>query len=808
MIAKSSSSPPNLPPENGEAIRILLLEHCAPDVELCLQELDRAGIVFEAAVAASREEFLALIRAKPFDVVLSDYRFPEWTGMEALEALQNSGKDIPFLLVTGTLGEEAAVECIKRGVHDYILKGHLSRLPSAVQRASKEKSLRDERTRAAEALKESEARAREQFAELEQLYRTAPIGLALVDQNLNYVRVNEAFAAMNGIPAEEHIGRQLRKIIPDAAATVEPLYHQVLESGMPLIGIEIQTAIQAQPGVVRDFLVSYYPLLGEDGTPRGVNTIVLDVTERKHTELELRRSDARNRELIDNAIYGILRARATGELLEVNPALVRMLGYDSREDLLCRNLLEDVHRYPQQRAALLKECDRTGRVESAEVEWKRKDGTSITVRVSGRSVPVENQESVSYELFAEDVTQIRAMENQIRRIQKFEAIGQLAGGIAHDFNNVIGAIHGWAEIGVDQPGSSPAAYDHFRKIRDQAERAAGLTRQLLAFARRQVLEPRDISLNQTVETVLTFVEKVIGSNIELRVSLASELPTVLADASQVEQVLMNLCLNARDAMPDGGRLAIETAMVELDAEYCRYHSYALPGRYIALNVSDNGIGMDAATRERIFEPFFTTKELGKGTGLGLATVYGIVKQHNGFVQVYSEPGVGSTFRVYLPVGTTQAKATETPPARDTTPVPHGQEVILIAEDHEGVRTMALETLEGFGYRVVVARDGEEALHMFEERSGEIALVVLDVVMPRLGGPALYNKLKVMKPRLAVIFTTGYLGEIAALEPLLAGGAALLQKPYSPASLGRRVREVLDAAAKAVRESSPAAAGNN
>src|SRR5712692_4887481 len=345
MTGNSPMSPASEPSGSAGSVRVLILEQSSPDVELCLQELDRAGIPCDATVAGTREEFQALLALKTFDIVLSDYRLPDWTGMEAFEAHKSSGKEIPFLLVTGTLGEEAAVECIKSGVHDYIPKNHLSRLPPAVQRAIKEKSLRDERVRATEALRESEARAREQFAELEQLYRTAPIGLALVGQNLRYVRVNDALAAMNGIPASEHIGRQLRQIIPDAAATVEPLYRQVLESGLPLIGVEIHTAIQSQPGVVRDFLTSYYPLLGEDGAPRGVNTIVLDVTERKRTELELRHSDARSRELIDNAPYGIFRSRATGELLDVNPTLVRMLGYDSRDDLLCRNLLEDIHRY-------------------------------------------------------------------------------------------------------------------------------------------------------------------------------------------------------------------------------------------------------------------------------------------------------------------------------------------------------------------------------------------------------------------------------------------------------------------------------
>ena len=650
---------------SGKPIRVLVLEHSAPDVELCLQELDRAGVACEAEVAATREEFQSLLHMKPFDIILSDYRLPGWNGMDALEALKTSGKDIPFIMVTGTMGEEAAVECIKQGVHDYILKDHLARLPSAVQRALSEKSLRDERARAAETLQESEAR---------------------------------------------------------------------------------------------------------------------------------------NRELVENAAFGIFRSRASGEFLDVNPTLVRMLGYDSREELLGRNLLADVYRYPHQRSALLEECNRTGRVDGAEVDWRKKDSTIITVRLNGRHTSAKNNESAFDEVFAEDVTQLRAMEQQLRGIQKFEAIGQLAGGIAHDFNNVIGAIHGWAEIGLGQAGASPFACEHFRKIRDQAERAASLTRQLLAFARRQILEPRDINLNQTVEAILAFLEKVIGSDVELKVLLAPDLATIRADPSQIEQVLMNLCLNARDAMAEGGRLVIETGLADLDEEYCRYHTYATPGRYVTLNVSDTGIGMDTATRERVFEPFFTTKELGKGTGLGLATVYGIVKQHNGFIEVYSEPGVGSTFRVYLPVSTSLAKKIENQPVRNESPVPHGQELVLLAEDHEGVRSMALETLEGFGYRVVVARDGEEALHLFEARSTEISLAILDVVMPRLGGPALYNKLSAIKAHLPVIFTTGYMGEIATLESLLATGAALLQKPYSPASLGRKAREVLDAAAKTSTES--------
>ncbi|HZS72527.1 MAG TPA: ATP-binding protein, partial [Candidatus Acidoferrum sp.] len=375
---------------------------------------------------------------------------------------------------------------------------------------------------------------------------------------------------------------------------------------------------------------------------------------------------------------------------------------------------------------------------------------------------------------------------------KFEAIGQLAGGIAHDFNNVVGAILGWAELGYEQNRNNPQVADRFSRIREQADRAAALTRELLAFARRQVLQPRAVDLNEVTSGLGSFLDRVIGDNIVFKV-VTAPLDPIQADPTQIEQVLMNLCINARDAMPQGGRLLVETEMVELDDSYCRFYPGIAPGRYAVLSVSDTGAGMDAETRERIFEPFFTTKEKGKGTGIGLATVYGIVKQHGGFIHVYSEPGQGSLFRVYLPAIENASPAS----AERKVLVPslqemRGSETILLAEDHEPIREMARQTLVSLGYRVLSASDGEEALRLCHDDVP--ALAILDVIMPRLGGPAAAAKLQTLFDRLPVLFTSGYSQDSEALSST--SPANYLQKPYSPTTLGRIVREILDRAAQA------------
>jgi PAS domain S-box-containing protein len=525
---------------------------------------------------------------------------------------------------------------------------------------------------------------------------------------------------------------------------------------------------------------------------KAIGALQVEVAQHRRAEHALRASEARYREMFENAAYGIYRVTPDGRFLDANPALVAMLGYGSRDELLALNMATDIYRDPSVRSATLAEIQQKENFKEIELAWKRKDGTLILVRASGQVLRDASGQVQAYETFVEDITQRHALEKQIAALQKFDAIGKLAGGIAHDFNNVIAAVMGWAELGLEQAPADSALRSHFQRIFDQADRAAGLTRQLLAFARRQVLDARNLNLNQTVTDVLKLLEKVIGENIEIRTTLSPDLATTRVDPAHIEQVLMNLCFNARDAMPRGGRLLIETQNTEVSEDYCRVHTYAKPGSYVLLNVSDTGVGMDADTLDHIFEPFFTTKQLGKGTGLGLATVYGIVKQHGGFINAYSEPGHGTTFRVYLPA---QPGPAEVLKSVSTSTIPTGTETLLLAEDHEGLRELAREILGRLGYTVLLARDGEEAVAIFRAEHDRIALVLLDVVMPRLGGPEAYRYMSALKPELPVIFSTGYTTEIPLPDVLAIEHAALLQKPYDRVKLAQSVRQLLDSAHK-------------
>jgi two-component system cell cycle sensor histidine kinase/response regulator CckA len=640
-------------------LRILVVDDDPADLELCLQKLQRSEIPFEVDVARTRDEFVGKLRTghERIDVILTDYRMNGWTGLDALAYVKTNYPEIPVILLSGTLGDELAVDCIKRGITDYILKDQMARLPSAVRRAQEERALREAEYRALLALRES----------------------------------------------EEHY-----------------------------------------------------------------------------------------RGLVQNATYGICRLTPEGRLLEVNPSLVRMLGFESADELLAEETTHSFYYDASVREALRRElltrerCDKT-------VDWRRKDGKIITVRINGRlarSTPRDNGSArESVEVIVEDVTERLALEKQLVQSQKFEAIGQLAGGIAHDFNNMIGAILGWADLGLDECGPDSPLRRYFDKVHHQADRAAALTRQLLTFARRQLFEPRPIDINQTAVETVSLLEKVIGSNIEIRATLAPDLAVVRADPVQVEQVLMNLCINARDAMPNGGKLTIETFNVTLDGSFCASQTLAHPGPYVVLCVTDSGLGIDAATMDRIFEPFFTTKEVGKGTGLGLATVWGIVRQHNGFLQVQSELGKGSAFKIYLPADSSASAPVERPQV--STNATGGSETILIAEDHDGLRQMALEILGNLGYRTIVASDGEQALANFRAHRDRIDLALLDVMLPKMAGPEVYARLQKERPGLPVIFATGYSPDLELLQSVVARGLPVLQKPYTARDLGRKIRETLD-----------------
>ena len=380
------------------------------------------------------------------------------------------------------------------------------------------------------------------------------------------------------------------------------------------------------------------------------------------------------------------------------------------------------------------------------------------------------------------------LEKQLQQAQKMEAVGHLAGGVAHDFNNLLGVILGYSELLLANPAIQGAPHNQLLEIKKAGERAANLTRQLLAFSRKQIIEPVVLDLNSLIADMSKLLRRLIGEDIELVTALAPNLGRVKADHGQVEQVIMNLAVNARDAMPHGGRLTIETANVDLDAEYARKHVTVQPGPYVLLAVSDTGVGMDEATLARIFEPFFTTKEAGKGTGLGLSTVYGIVKQSGGNIWVYSEPGRGTTFKIYLPRVTMPVTAQR---AVEKAATPGGNETLLVVEDAEAMRKMSCEFLASRGYTVLEANNGADALALAEKHP-HIHMLIADLVMPGMNGRELAQQLCARNPRLRVLYVSGYTGDAVVRMGILEGAAAFLQKPFTLHGLACKVREILDA----------------
>ena len=503
----------------------------------------------------------------------------------------------------------------------------------------------------------------------------------------------------------------------------------------------------------------------------------------------LRRSEMNFRSLVTNAPYGICRCDSTGQLLDVNPALLSVLGYSSPQDLVGRHLgalYADTHQWFELADHLRSATPLNGLI----VEWKRKDGTGTVVRVSGRAVS-DGDKGTAFELFAEDVTERRALEQQLRQSQKMEAVGRLAGGIAHDFNNLLMVISGYSEFLLDRLGPEPALRAPAQEIASAAGRATSLTRQLLAFSRKQMMAPKVLDLNGIVTENLKMLTRVIGEDIDLVMVPAAGLGAVRADAGQIEQVIMNLAVNARDAMPSGGKLTIETSNVSLDDDYARFHAPLRAGDYVMLAISDNGLGMDSETQSHIFEPFFTTKGT-KGTGLGLSTVYGIVKQSGGYIWVYSEPGRGTTFKIYLP---RVAERGESPAlvvsSAESVAAEPGTETILLVEDEANLRYLARQFLEKQGYRVIEAADGVVAMQIAVAHEGVIHLLLTDVIMPGMNGRELAQRMSEIRPNTKVLYISGYTENVIGHTGTLDAGVRLLQKPFTLRDLKSKVREVLD-----------------
>ena len=636
-------------------VRILHLEDNPADGELVQALLAEDGLACEIVRVETRAEFADALDRQRFDLVVSDFTLPSYDGRSALLLAKAKHPDMPVLFFSGTLGEESAIQALKDGATDYVLKQRPARFAQAVRRALREAEARAEHLRIEKAMRETQ----ERFIGI---YESSTDAIAYLTLDGLFIDVNDSFRKLTGHTREEILTKTYQDLTPTEYRRFESeIIQKVIRTWEPA---EYEKEYIRKDGSRVAISLTVFVVKGRDGQPSGLATIIKDITERKR------------------------------------------------------------------------------------------------------------------------------LEEQFRQAQKMEAIGQLTGGIAHDFNNLLTVINGYSELTLQGLKADDPLRDNLEAVKQAGERAASLTRQLLAFSRRQVLEPKVLDLNAVVTNVDKMLQRLIGEDIDLVAALTTGLGRVKADPGQIEQVILNLAVNARDAMPQGGKMTVETADVELDDNYVRTHVGAKPGRYVMLAVNDTGCGMDAETQKRIFEPFFTTKEQGKGTGLGLATVYGIVKQSGGSIWVYSEVGRGTAFKVYLP-RVEEEPDTVLPSAVRAASL-KGTETILLVEDDEPLRKLTLSILRHGGYHVLEASSREEALQLCGQHQGPIHLMLTDVVMPGMSGQETAKQLALIRPDMKVLHMSGYTNDAVVRHGVLEQSVAFLQKPFTTHSLLRKVREVLDA----------------
>lgn len=628
-----------------------------------------------------------------------------------------------------------------------------------------------ERLRFEQNLRESAARF--QLAE-----KAAAFGVWQIDFRLGMATISDGFSALAGLagrPPRLTLGQWREMIHVDDRSAWDTAVEEVVAKG----SFQAEYRILLPDGSIR-WLRSHAQTETSDTDSRLLTGASIDITEAKELLMRFYKAFNVNPEPI------LINALSGGRYVDVNDSFLRVTGY-RREEVLGHTAREmKLWNRPEDRAQYLEMLKQTGSVRDLEIIFQTKPGAQRTGLISAELIDIGGEKCAIAVI--KDITERNILEKQLRQAQRMEAVGQLTGGIAHDFNNLLGVIIGYSDILEVHLDPNTKFYKHALEIRKAGQRAASLTRQLLAFSRQQVLEPTFLALNSIVIETENMLQRLLGENIELKTVLDPTLGLVKADQGQIEQVIINLAVNARDAMPKGGELRIETANVEADDDYVIQHAPMSTGSFVALTITDTGVGMDAETQAHIFEPFFTTKERGKGTGLGLATVYGVVKQSGGFISVWSEPGRGSAFKIHLPrVEEPRAIAAHD---RSSNEPWRGSETILLTEDEESLRELVLSMLSENGYTVLEAANGTEAMEIARQARGKIDLLLTDVVMPGLGGPDLADQLVALYPEIKVLYMSGYTEFAAPQNKMLQQGRPLLQKPFTQQSLARKVRDVL------------------
>ena len=901
-------------------LHLLVVEDSADDAELIVREVRQAGFDPKWHRVETEADFLAALQEQP-DIVLSDYSMPRFNGVRAVTIMREHGLNIPFILISGTVGEEIAVEAMKQGATDYLLKDRIARLGNSIRRALEEKQLRQQREQAESVMRESERRFQDMLENVQMIAMT-------LDKNGMVTFCNNYFLRLTGWTREEVMGSDwCARFIPKSETAARKLFFDNIEAGT--VPAHHENPILSRDGRQQDIFWNNTMLRDAAGNVIGTASLGEDVTERKRAEAKLRESEEFKEAILDSVASHIAVLDRNGFIVEVNarwrrfalenpssasgltPNLgvgvnylevcrrsvgksaqeamaacegimavldgrktnfvleypchgprewrwfslnVTPLGKDGRfvvvshTNITERKRAEEAVRESEEKFRQLAEninevfwitdpgkhqmlyvspayeeiwgrsCesvyqssktwleaihpDDRQRVLTAAANKQHLgeyDETYRIVRPDGsirwihdRGYPVNNELGQVYRIVgtAEDITQRKETEKQLRQSQKMESIGLLAGGVAHDFNNILLII----QINLEMVMLDPASFEtkskeHLAEIGKAADRAANLNRQLLAFSRTEAMQMQLLDLNDLTSSFSRMLRRIVGENIRVQNDLAAVVPAIQADPGMIEQVLMNLAVNARDAMPNGGRLIIGTELVAVDEAEAKLNPRKRVGRFACLSVRDTGTGIAPENMPRIFEPFFTTKGVGKGTGLGLATVFGIAEQHKGWVEVASTVGVGTTFRVFLPIsaeGAAAATAVAPPKTRG------GTERILLVEDEQGVRDILFHSLANFGYAVVAADSGISALKIWQDRSGQFDLLVTDMVMPGgFTGLDVINLLRAEKPALKVLLMSGYSQELAHGELAGATDIFFLHKPFPTRVLAETVRKCLD-----------------
>jgi PAS domain S-box-containing protein len=632
-----------------------------------------------------------------------------------------------------------------------------------------------QRKRAEEALRRSEQKYRN-------LFDTAPVGIMLSSRDGKVMEANQTLLDIFGYAGEEISSVAVRDMYFNPSDLAE--FEDTIERQGYVKDYAV--TIRRKDGAARECLVNSTVLYDPDGTIAGHQHIVLDITERKRSEDALKQSEQRYRALFEESMDGVYSVLREGEIKEANASFCRLFGY-TRDETIGRDIRE-LYFDPADRRKFQEEIEKKGAVKDYEIKFRKNDGTEVDCLLTSSVHYGQDGTVIGYRGILRDLTLRKGLQRQLAQAQKMEAIGTLAGGVAHDFNNLLTVTSGYTEILLQMKDKNDPDRADLEKILHASRRGAELVRHLLTFSRKSDSKPAPINLNQVVDEVKGLLVRTIPKMIDIRLDPAKGLRTINADSGQIEQILMNLAVNARDAMPDGGVFNIKTENASLDDEYATSHFQLEPGEYVILSVSDTGHGMDKATQDHIFEPFFTTKQAGKGTGLGLATVYGIVRQHGGHITCYSEPGKGTTFRIYLPI-------IEMEMDRDLTTTgdmpAFGIETILVVDDEEFIRELGKRILSRWGYTVLTAADGREALDVYRNRKEEVSLIILDWVMPEMGGKQCLEEVRSIDPNVKVLVASGLLSGGTSKEAIRRGAKGFVGKPYNVKELLRTVREILD-----------------